>query len=42
MYPGRGKYRAYTRLIYQAKCGQLVGLWLLELSAEETAIGCCG
>jgi len=42
MYRERGKYRRYTRLTYQAQCGQLVGLWLLELSAEETAVGNCG
>jgi len=42
MYPGRGKYRGYKRLTYQTQCGQLVGLWLLELCTEETAVGCCG
>jgi hypothetical protein len=38
IYPGRGN----RRLTYQAECGQLMGLKLLELSAEETAVGCCG
>jgi hypothetical protein len=42
MYRGRGNYRGYTWLAYQAECGQLVGWWLLELCAEETAVGCCG
>jgi len=42
MYPGRETYRGYTRLTYQADCGQLVVLWLLKLCAEETAIGCRG
>jgi len=42
MYRGRGKYRGYTRLTYQAESGQLAGWWLLELCAEETAVGCCG
>jgi hypothetical protein len=37
MYHGGGNYRENTRLTYQAECGYLVGLWLLELSAEETA-----
>jgi hypothetical protein len=38
IYPGRGN----SRLTYQAECGQLVGLWLLELCGKETAAGCCG
>jgi len=42
MYTARGKYRGYTRLTYQAHCGQLVGLWLLELCGEETAVGYFG
>jgi len=42
MYRGRGKYSGYMSLTYQAECGQLVGWWLLELCAEETAVGCCG
>jgi len=42
MYTAKGNYRGHTRLTYQAECGQLVGLWLLELCAEETAVGCCG
>jgi len=42
MYRGGGKYSGYTRLTYQAECGQLLGWWLLEQSAEETAVGCCG
>jgi hypothetical protein len=29
-------------LTYQAEGGQLVGLWLLELPAEEIETGCCG
>jgi hypothetical protein len=42
MYPGRGKSTGYMRLTYQAECGQLVGMWLLVLFAEETALGCFG
>jgi len=42
MYPGRRKSRGYTRLSYQAECGHILGSWLLELSAEEIAVGCCG
>jgi len=42
MYPGRGKSTGYMSLTYQALCGQLVGLWLLDFCAEATAVGCCG
>jgi len=42
MYIGKGKYTEYTGLTYQAECGQLVGWWLLELCAKESAVGCCG
>jgi len=41
MHPGKGKYRGYTSLTYQAECGHLVFSWLLELFAEETAEGYC-
>jgi len=42
MYRGGGKYSGYTRLTYQAECGQLAVWWLLDLCAEETAVGYCG
>jgi len=42
MYTGRGKYRGYTGLTYQAECGQRVVWWFLELCVEGTAVGCCG
>jgi hypothetical protein len=40
-------WKRKVQRIYEVKlssrvCGQLVGFWLLELSAEETAVGCCG
>jgi hypothetical protein len=34
--------RIYEVNLSSRVCGQLVGLWLLELSGEDTAVGCCG
>jgi hypothetical protein len=34
--------RIYGVNLSSRVCGQLVGLWLVEFSAEETAVGCCG
>jgi len=42
MYRGRVKSGEYTRLTYKVECVQRVDLWLLELSADENAIPCCG
>jgi hypothetical protein len=42
MCPGNEKQKLNPILSYQAQSCQLVGLWLLELRAEETAVGYCG
>jgi hypothetical protein len=39
-------WKSKVQRIYEdnlsSECGQRVGSWLLELSAEETALGSCG